>query len=217
MTAMFKQEGNAPQGTSMICFIASLAFPLLLAAYFIWQVKTIDASLVPLQGTISSFSIKGSHSNKRKSIKLEEHKATLLRYYNGIGSLLTASYHTELYEPVPPGEFETIYYLHPQLKSKAYRQIVCYVSKADVSRLNNAKQGINYFYLRMLPEQYSGVSYYADIFRYVVRHKFGIITGYVSAMVFLLLVIFSSWWYERYKPLLIHVAVVLVIHLLLII
>jgi hypothetical protein len=199
MTAMFKQEGNGPQGTSIICFIGSLVFPLLLAAYFIWQVKIIDASFIQLQGTISSFGTKGSHSSSCKIIKLEEHPATLLRYYNGIGSLLTASYHTELYEPVPPGEFESIYYLHPKLKSKANRQVVCYISKADVSRLNSAKQEINYSYLRMLPEQYSSVSYYADIFRYVVRHKFGVITGYASAMIFLLLVAFSSWWYERYN------------------
>jgi hypothetical protein len=184
MTAMFKQEGNAPQGTSMICFIGSLAFPILLAAYFIWQVKTIDASLVPLQGTISSFSKKGSHSSSRKIIKLEEHPATLLRYYNGIRSLLTASYHTELYEPVPPGEFEAIYYLHPKLKSRANRQIVCYINKNDIRRLNSVKQEINYFYLRMLPKKYSSLSYYADIFRYVVRYKFGVITGYVSAMIF---------------------------------
>ncbi|EHQ25035.1 hypothetical protein [Mucilaginibacter paludis] len=199
---------------SKLCLAGTLIVPLALVIYFALQVSRLSNTLLPIKATISSFESKGSHSNFRKVVGLDEYSASLVRYYEGTNMLFVKDFRDVIYQPPAPNEISSIYYLHPRLKSKTQRQISFYVQKADTAKLRQSTAQISYFYLQNPPALKSGAGYYTDLYLYVYRHHYGAGAVFVSLLLFIGSCIGDSWWYEQNKALLAYAILIVLIHIL---
>ncbi|MHA4896525.1 hypothetical protein ACXZ1K_17365 [Pedobacter sp. PWIIR3] len=159
---MYKPEGNLSKFT--IALFALLVLPILFTGVLFWKVSQLSSALTKRTGTVASF---------------QDHTGKGTHHYYFKISPFHASFNRSYHAPVLNTARDNI----NALEGGTGQKVDFYVFKNELSKLNDPREKLNFFYLKSATQTADKFDYYYDILGYTTDK-----VGYYLAWIAYLLI-----------------------------